>query len=245
MTAVAASPQVSFVKRFSDISIDDIASVGGKNASLGEMYRALTPQGVKVPVGFAVTAAAYRQFLRENRLDREIAGILGGLDARDVNNLARCGRLIREAILSAALPPPVSQAITDAYEQLSGDGGHPADVAVRSSATAEDLPDASFAGQQETYLNVQGVAAVLQTVQRCFASLFTDRAISYRIDKRYEHLDVALSVGVQRMVRSDLACSGVMFTIDPETGFRDAIVINAAYGLGENVVQGSVNPDEY
>ena len=245
MTAVASPPQVSLVKAFGDITIDDVASVGGKNASLGEMYRELTPHGVKVPDGFAVTANAYRQFLRENRLDHEIAGILDGVDARDVNNLARGGRLVREAMLSAALPESVRDAITESYRQLAGGAGHPADVAVRSSATAEDLPDASFAGQQETYLNVQGVAAVLQTVKRCFASLFTDRAISYRLHMGYDHLDVALSVGVQRMVRSDLACSGVMFTIDPESGFRDAIVINAAYGLGENVVQGSVNPDEY
>jgi pyruvate,water dikinase len=245
MATVAAPPRSVLVKHFADITMDDVLTVGGKNASLGEMYRELTPQGVKVPEGFAVTADAYRRFLRENRLDLDIATILQGLDPRSVDELRRRGALVRETILSASLPTDVAAAISGAYGQLCGDDTRPVDVAVRSSATAEDLPDASFAGQQETYLNVQGTAAVLHAVKRCFASLFTDRAISYRMDKGYGDLDVALSVGVQRMVRSDLACSGVLFTIDPETGFRDAVVINAAYGLGENVVQGSVNPDEY
>ena len=160
-------------------------------------------------------------------------------------NLAQRGHAVRQAILSATLPQDLQQQIAAAYQQLQGDGTVPLDVAVRSSATAEDLPDASFAGQQETYLNVQGITALLETCKRCFASLFTDRAISYRVDKGFDHFKVALSIGVQRMVRSDLACAGVMFSIDTETGFRDAVLINAAYGLGENVVQGSVTPDEY
>ena len=248
MTAVITQPrtQVVLVKKFADITIDDIPSVGGKNASLGEMIRELGPKGVKVPDGFAITADAYRQFLRENLLDREIGQILDGLNTRDVADLARRGRLVRAAIVSATLPTELLAAISNAYARLGGrDAAHPADVAVRSSATAEDLPDASFAGQQETYLNVCGVEALLHTVKRCFASLFTDRAISYRVDKGFGHPDVALSVGVQRMVRADLATSGVMFTIDSETGFTDVILINAAYGLGENIVQGVVNPDEY
>jgi pyruvate,water dikinase len=245
MTTLATPTRISFVKRFADIGIEEIAQVGGKNASLGEMYRELTPQGVIVPDGFAVTADAYRDFLRHNRLDREISSILDGLDTRNVQDLARRGHLVREAILAGELPPELARAIADAYARLSGGDGHPADVAVRSSATAEDLPDASFAGQQESYLNVQGVTALLHTVKRCFASLFTDRAISYRTDKGFAVTGIALSVGIQRMVRSDLACSGVAFTIDTETGFRDVVLINASYGLGENVVKGVVNPDEY
>ena len=245
MSAVISPTRVALVKPFSDISIDDVPSVGGKNASLGEMFRELGPKGVKVPDGFAVTADAYRQFLSENRLDREIKSILDGLDTRNVEDLARRGSLVRTAILSSTLPSELSCALAEAYEQLGGDPSRFPDVAVRSSATAEDLPDASFAGQQETYLNVQGVEALLYTVKRCFASLFTDRAISYRVDKGFGPFDVALSVGVLRRGRSDLAASGVMFTIDTETGFPDVVLINAAYGLGENVVQGVVNPDEY
>jgi pyruvate,water dikinase len=245
MTAIATPTRLDLVKRFADIGIDDVPLVGGKNASLGEMYRELAPRGVKVPDGFAVTADAYRQFLRHTRLDREIHAVLDGLDTRDVQELARRGHLVREAILRGELPPDLAGAITEAYARLTGDGGNPAGVAVRSSATAEDLPDASFAGQQESYLNVQGTAALLHTVKRCFASLFTDRAISYRVDKGYDVFDIALSVGVQKMVRSDLACAGVIFTIDTETGFRDVVLINASYGLGENVVKGVVNPDEY
>lgn len=233
------------VKWFDEIGIDDVPIVGGKNASLGEMYRELTPHGIRVPEGFAVTADAYRQFLTEAGLDRKIESLLAGLDTGDVAELRRRGSLIRDAILTAELPAHLEADIAAAYARLCGRAAAPIGVAVRSSATAEDLPDASFAGQQETYLNVQGEHAVVQTVKRCFASLFTDRAISYRSDKHFDHAKVALSVGVQRMVRADLACSGVMFTIDTETGFRDAILINAAYGLGENVVQGAVNPDEY
>lgn len=236
---------LELVKWFEELGIGDVPSVGGKNASLGEMYRELAAKGVKVPNGFAVTADAYRAFLKEAKLDGTIKTILKGLDTHNLENLRQRGRQVRQAILGAVLPLELSEAITDAYDRLSGSHAEPVDVAVRSSATAEDLPDASFAGQQETYLNVQGHLSLLEHCKRCFASLFTDRAISYRADKGFDHFKIALSIGVQRMVRSDLATSGVMFSIDTETGFRDAVLINAAYGLGENVVQGSVNPDEY
>lgn len=241
----AVMRQMPLVKWFDELGIEDVPSVGGKNASLGEMYRELAAQGVKVPNGFAVTAAAYRLFLEEAKLDAVIRSILHDLDTHDVANLQKRGKQVRQAILGATLPVLLADAITAAYDRLSE--GHPdlLDVAVRSSATAEDLPDASFAGQQETYLNVQGHQSLLEHCKRCFASLFTDRAISYRVDKGFDHFKIALSIGVQRMVRSDLATSGVMFSIDTETGFRDAVLINAAYGLGENVVQGTVNPDEY
>ena len=241
--AVPTSPV--FIKWFRELSIGDIPLVGGKNASLGEMFRELAPKGVKVPDGFAITSDAYRHFLRSANLDEEITRILHGLDTGDMDNLRERGQRVRHAILAAKLPADLEAAIVAAYREFSRDSGAPTDVAVRSSATAEDLPDASFAGQQETYLNVQGERALLETCKRCFASLFTDRAISYRTDKGFEHFKIALSIGVQRMVRADLASSGVMFTLDTETGFRDAVLINAAYGLGENVVQGSVNPDEY
>jgi len=241
MTTQSLSPILWFEK----IGIDDVPVVGGKNASLGEMYGELAAKGVKVPNGFAITAEAYRHFLRDAGLDRTIKETLEGLDTRDLENLRQRGLKIRQTFASASLPSELERAITDAYDRLSEQAHRPIDVAVRSSATAEDLPDASFAGQQETYLNVQGHPALLESCKRCFASLFTDRAISYRMDKGFDHLKVALSIGVQRMVRSDLAASGVMFSIDTETGFPDAVLINASYGLGENVVQGSVNPDEY
>ena len=237
--------QIAAIRWFEDIGIDDIQLVGGKNASLGEMYRELASQGVKVPNGFAITAEAYRSFLRQTGLDQRIAQILHGLDTRDLDNLRQRGRQIRQAMLATSLPSDLEGAIAEAYDRLSGGQVDLVDVAVRSSATAEDLPDASFAGQQETYLNVQGHQALLDACKRCFASLFTDRAISYRVDKGFDHFKIALSIGVQRMVRSDLSASGVMFSIDTETGFRDAVLINASFGLGENVVQGAVNPDEY
>jgi pyruvate,water dikinase len=239
------SPTSPFIKWFADITIDDVPLVGGKNASLGEMVRELTAKGVKVPDGFAITADAYRHFIREAGIDESIRATLADLDTRDMANLSTRGQSVRQTILNATLPADLQELITTAYRDLQGSSTAPLDVAVRSSATAEDLPDASFAGQQETYLNVHGTAALLETCKRCFASLFTDRAISYRVDKGFDHFKVALSIGVQRMVRSDLACSGVMFTIDTETGFRDAVMISAAYGLGENVVQGSVTPDEF
>ena len=237
--------QAKYIRWFKEISAEDIQFVGGKNASLGEMYQALTPQGVKIPNGFAITAEAYRYFLREAKLDSKIHEILKDLDTNDLENLRQRGRQVRQAILGAALPSDLQNLIIIAYQELSEDLTGPADVAVRSSATAEDLPDASFAGQQETYLNVQGDLSLLETCKRCFASLFTDRAISYRVDKGFDHFQIALSIGVQQMVRSDLAAAGVLFTIDTETGFPDVVLINASYGLGENVVQGTVNPDEY
>lgn len=234
-----------WIRWFAETTLADIPLVGGKNASLGEMYRELAAQGVQVPNGFAITADAYRDFLSETGVDREIERILARRKPGDVTSLQACGRAIRHAIIAAELPAGLQAAVSQAYEELCGDPELLLDVAVRSSATAEDLPDASFAGQQETYLNVQGHGQLLEVCKRCFASLFTDRAISYRTDKGFDQLEIALSIGVQRMVRSDLASSGVMFSIDTETGFKDAVLINAAYGLGENVVQGSVNPDEF
>ncbi len=240
-----AEVTTNHIRWFEQIGMGDVALVGGKNASLGEMYRELTPKGIKVPHGFAVTAEAYRYFLHQAGLDQEIRRLLAGLDTRDLANLQQRGRRVRESILAASLPQDLERAIVEAYVLLGQASPEPVDVAVRSSATAEDLPESSFAGQQETYLNVQGSAALLLACKRCMASLFTDRAISYRQDRGFDQLSVLLSIGVQRMVRSDLAASGVMFSIDTETGFRDVVVIDAAYGLGENVVQGSVNPDEY
>jgi pyruvate,water dikinase len=234
-----------WIRWFAETSIDDVPLVGGKNASLGEMYRELAAQGVKVPNGFSVTAEAYRYFLSETGLDQVIGDIISRLNPDDIDSLQSSGRELRHAIVSARLPEDLQAEIAAAYEQLSREAKGAVDVAVRSSATAEDLPDASFAGQQETYLNVEGRQMLLDTCRRCFASLFTDRAISYRRHKGFDHSKIALSVGVQRMVRSDLASSGVMFSIDTETGFRKAVLINAAYGLGENVVQGAVNPDEF
>ncbi len=242
---VPATQAESFIRWFGEICINDIPLVGGKNASLGEMYRELAHKNVNIPNGFAVTAEAYRYFLKEAHLDGRIKGILSDLDTRDLTNLRERGQKVRQAILDARLPSDLEQVITKAYDELGRGPQDSVDVAVRSSATAEDLPDASFAGQQETYLNILGHSALLDACKRCFASLFTDRAISYRADKGFDHFKIALSVGVQLMVRSDLASSGVMFSIDTETGFRDAVLINAAYGLGENVVQGSVNPDEF
>ena len=236
---------LTFIRWFDQVGIQDVAVVGGKNASLGEMVRVLTPRGIRVPNGFATTANAYRMFLSESGLDAKIAQVLSGLDAKDVGNLQHHGLIVRHMILDTPLPDSLSHAISESYHKLCKQHGGLADVAVRSSATAEDLPEASFAGQQETYLNVRGQASLLEACRRCFASLFTDRAISYRAHHGFDHSQIALSVGVQQMVRSDLACSGVMFSIDTESGFPDVVLINAAYGLGENVVQGSVNPDEY
>lgn len=234
-----------YTREFKDLRITDIPLVGGKNASLGEMYCALSGQGVNVPNGFATTAAAYRLYLEHNHLSEQIKALLNQLDISDVNQLAATGAKIRNWLLHSEIPPALADDITAAYRTLEQQYGPNPDVAVRSSATAEDLPNASFAGQQETYLNIRGTRNLLATCKKVFASLFTDRAISYRIDKGFDHMAVALSIGVQKMVRSDLASSGVMFTIDTETGFRDAVFITGAYGLGENVVQGAVNPDEF
>ena len=230
---------------FDEIGIQDVPLVGGKNASLGEMFRNLTPKGIKVPEGFAVTAEAYRYFIRENHLDEKIRKALEGLDTHNMKDLQKRGRKVRNLILKAKMPSRLAEEIEKAYRRLEEKYGRNVDVAVRSSATAEDLPDASFAGQQETYLNVRGAEKVIEHVKKCFASLFTDRAISYREDKGFDHFNVYLSVAIQKMVRSDKACSGVMFTLDTESGFRDVVYITGSWGLGENVVQGKVNPDEF
>jgi pyruvate, water dikinase len=236
---------MQYVKFFSEVGINDIDQVGGKNASLGEMYRNLAADGIRVPNGFATTSHAYRHYLVKNNLVEKIRLALADLDTHDVKLLARTGRQIRSWILHAEMPEDLAKEIIKAYEKLAQEYGDYPDVAVRSSATAEDLPGASFAGQQETYLNISGRRNLILTCKRVYASLFTDRAISYRVDKGFSHMDVALSIGVQKMVRADTGSSGVMFTIDTETGFEDVILINAAWGLGENVVQGSVNPDEF
>jgi pyruvate,water dikinase len=228
---------------FEQLSMRDVERVGGKNASLGEMIRNLAAAGVRVPGGFATTADAYREFLSHEGLDQRLHGWLKALDVDDVRALAETGKRIREAVLQAPFPAALERDIRAAFAQLVPDGK--ASVAVRSSATAEDLPDASFAGQQETFLNVSGIEAVLARIKEVFASLFNDRAIAYRVHHGFDHAQVALSAGIQRMVRSDLAASGVMFTMDTESGFRDAVFITASYGLGEAVVQGSVNPDEF
>ena len=235
----------SWIRWFDETGLGDVALVGGKNASLGELRRALAPMGVRVPNGFATTAGAYRAFLAQSRVDTLIGCAMAGLDVRDLDRLQAAGRAARDAVLGAELPRPIAIAVREAYRRLEAEYGAGCDVAVRSSATAEDLPEASFAGQQETFLNVRGETALLEAVRRCFASLFTDRAIVYRAERGFAHTDVALSVGVQKMVRSDLGGAGVMFSLDPESGFRDVVVINAAWGLGESVVQGTVNPDEY
>jgi pyruvate,water dikinase len=228
------------------VGLSDIPTVGGKNASLGELIRHLGPARVRVPAGFAVQADAFRAHLKENGLERDVYDALARLDVRDVTALASEARRIRDRIRSAPLPQDLEGEVLQAYAALSESHGESAtDVAIRSSATAEDLPDASFAGQQESYLNVRGAARVAAAVRDCMASLFTDRAIVYRAERGFDHRAVALSVGVQKMVRSDLGSAGVVFTLDTETGFRDVVVVTAAYGLGETVVQGRVNPDEY
>jgi pyruvate,water dikinase len=235
----------AYIIWFENLSIRDVPQVGGKNASLGEMISRLSATGVAVPGGFATTAAAYRDFLAQDGLDQRIWAELARLDIADVAALARTGAMIRQWIEAAPFTPALEQAIAAAYAELAARVGGEFSVAVRSSATAEDLPDASFAGQQETFLNVQGLPAVLGAVKRVFASLFNGRAIAYREHQGFEHRKVLLSAGVQRMVRSDLAASGVMFTLDTESGFRDVVFINSAYGLGELVVQGAVDPDEF
>lgn len=234
-----------FVKWFEDLTIGDVPSVGGKNASLGEMIRNLGSKGVQVPSGFAITAYAYKYMIEKAGIDVKIKEILKGLNTHDVTDLAERGQKIRTLIKNTPIPPELEEDIRRHYREMEFRYGENVDVAVRSSATAEDLPDASFAGQQETYLNVRGENALIEKVRDCFASLFTNRAISYRVDKGFDHFSVYLSVGVQKMVRSDLACSGVMFSIDTESGFTNAVYITGAYGLGENVVQGTVNPDQF
>lgn len=234
-----------FIRFFSEITIKDVPLVGGKNASLGEMYQSLTPQGIQVPNGFAVTAEAYRATLDQSNVWPSLREILSNLNPENVEDLARRAACARDIIYRAALPQEIAKEIKEALEDLASEYGQDLTVAVRSSATAEDLPNASFAGQHDTYLNIHGAAAVLDSIQHCFASLFTDRAIRYRIDNGFDHLKVFNSVGVMKMVRSDLASSGVIFTIDTETGFKDVVFITGAYGLGENIVQGAVDPDEF
>jgi len=234
-----------FILWFDQVGIEDVPLVGGKNASLGEMYRELTPRGVKIPNGFAVTAYAYRYLLEKTGARDKIKNILAGLNTSDLDNLSERGHKVRSLIRNLDFPPELSADIIEAYRNLEKQYGQGVDVAVRSSATAEDLPDASFAGQQDTFLNIHGDEDVLESCRKCFASLFTNRAISYREDKGFDHFEIALSIAVQKMVRSDISCSGVMFSIDTESGFKDAVFITGAYGLGENVVQGAVNPDEF
>ena len=233
-----------YVIWFQDLSKHDIEKVGGKNASLGEMISNLASKGVSVPGGFATTAHAYREFLEQNGLTNKIREALDKLDVNDVLALAETGKQIRQWVSDAPLQPALESAVREAYAKLL-DGNEKMAVAVRSSATAEDLPDASFAGQQETYLNIRGVDNVLHAVKEVFASLYNDRAIAYRVHQGFDHQHVALSAGIQRMVRSETGASGVMFSLDTESGFRDVVFITAAYGLGETVVQGQVNPDEF
>ncbi|MDZ7798713.1 MAG: phosphoenolpyruvate synthase [Patescibacteria group bacterium] len=230
---------------FKDLRNKDVPLVGGKNASLGEMYATLTKRGINVPNGFAVTAEAYRFFLKESGIRDEIKEILSDLNTHNVRNLMARGKKVRQLILKSDFPAELNEAIIKAYKKMEKEYKKNVDVAVRSSATAEDLPDASFAGQQDTYLNIRGQKDLLKYCKKCIASLFTNRAISYREDKGFDHFEIALSIGVQKMVRSDKASSGVIFSIDTESGFENAVYITSAYGLGENVVQGNVNPDEF
>ncbi|MFC1722501.1 phosphoenolpyruvate synthase, partial [Nanoarchaeota archaeon] len=234
-----------FILWFDQTGIDDVPLVGGKNASLGEMYRELGGKGVKVPNGFSITAEAYRFFLEKTGIQEQIKDALSDLDTHDMKNLSDRGLKVRQLFLGAEFPDELKDNIVKAYADLCKPYGEDTDVAVRSSATAEDLPTASFAGQQETFLNIRGGEMLVEACRKCFASLFTNRAISYRVDKGFDHFQVALSIGVQKMVRSDLASSGVMFSIDTETGFENVVFITGSWGLGENVVQGAVNPDEY
>ncbi|MBE0431042.1 MAG: phosphoenolpyruvate synthase [Dehalococcoidia bacterium] len=236
---------MQFVKWFEEIGVKELALVGGKNASLGEMIRSLGEKGISVPSGFAITAEAYKHVIEKAGIRQRIEESLTGLDTTDMRNLAQRGEQIRNLIKTAPFPPDLEEEIRAAYREMEKKYGGNVDVAVRSSATGEDSATASFAGQQATYLNVCGEDDLLKKVMKCFASLFTNRAISYRVDKGFDHLSVYTSVGVQKMVRSDLACSGVTFSIDTESGFRDVVYINAAYGLGENVAQGIVGPDQF
>ena len=234
-----------YIRFFKELTIDDVPIVGGKNASLGEMYRELTEQGVKVPNGFAITAEAYMHMLGEAGAMEKLHAALDDLDPENVYDLAHRGAKARRIVYNAGIPDDLREEILSAYRELIDEYGEELSLAVRSSATAEDLPTASFAGQQDTYLNVKGDEELLDACRHCFASLFTDRAIHYRVDQGFDHFDVALSIGVMKMVRSDISSSGVMFSLDTETGFRDVVFITGAYGLGENVVQGAVDPDEF
>jgi pyruvate,water dikinase len=233
------------ILNYESLGMSDVLRVGGKNASLGEMISSLSTMGVKVPGGFATTAEAFRRFLLHDRLGERINGLLSALNTEDVTALAGAGKTIRHWMIETPFPEDLENSIRFAYETMSKDVAGGAIVAVRSSATAEDLPDASFAGQQETFLNVKGIESVMSAVKHVFASLYNDRAISYRVHQGFEHAEVALSAGIQRMVRSETGASGVMFTLDTESGFEDVVLITGSYGLGEAVVQGAVNPDEF
>lgn len=235
----------AYIRWFDELGMGDVGQVGGKNASLGEMIRHLAQAGVRVPGGFATTTHAYREFLASNHLPEKVYPLLDALDINNLEALAATGQTIRNWIMEAPFPPPLTRAISTAYQRLMTQAGERASFAVRSSATAEDLPHASFAGQQETFLNVQGLDSLMQAIKAVFASLFNDRAITYRVHQGFAHAKVALSAGVQTMVRSDKGASGVMFTLDTESGCRDVVLLTAAYGLGEPVVQGAVNPDEF
>jgi len=235
-----------YTMNLASVSMQNLEQVGGKNASLGEMISHLSAAGVRVPGGFATTADAFREFLSQSELDKKIYEQLQTLDSDNVIELAKVGQRIRHLIITTPFIPEFEQSIRTAYQDLANTlGTTDFSVAVRSSATAEDLPDASFAGQQETFLNITGIDAVLDAIKQVFASLYNDRAIAYRVHHGFEHHDVALSAGIQQMIRSDLATSGVMFTMDTESGFNEVVFITSAYGLGEMVVQGAVNPDEY
>ncbi|MEA3331394.1 MAG: PEP/pyruvate-binding domain-containing protein, partial [Campylobacterota bacterium] len=235
-----------YISFFNELTIKDIPRVGGKNASLGEMYKNLSSKGINVPNGFAITSDAYWLLLEENSIKEAIKRILKGLDISNTDMLQKKGKEVRELILTSHLPKVLEKEILEAYSLLSKEYGVEfSDVAIRSSATAEDLPDASFAGQQDTFLNIDSPHAILQSVKKCFASLFNDRAISYRDSRGFDHFQVALSIGVQKMVRSDKSSSGIMFTIDTESGSENLILINSIWGLGENVVSGKVNADEF
>ena len=235
----------AFVLKYEDVGIKDVGMVGGKNASLGEMIVTLKSKGVPVPSGFVVAAAGYFHFLEKTGLKTYIHDTLKGLDTKNLGDLQRRGRAVREAMMKTEFPDDLADAIRRGYRDLEKRYGKHADVAVRSSATAEDLPGASFAGEQESYLGIRGAEEVLKAVRATMASLFTDRAISYRADRGFDHLKIALSAGVQKMVRSDKACSGVMFTLDTESGFPHVVLINGSWGLGEMIVKGEVTPDEF
>ena len=236
---------MKYIKHFSEIRLKDLSIVGGKNSSLGEMFSTLSSKGIAVPDGFAVTAEGYWNFLNHNKIIPQLSSLLSQLDITTFKNLSDIGSKARKLLLEASFPKELSDEVISAHKELCERSGNKISLAVRSSATAEDLPNASFAGQQESYLNVKGEENLIKACHRCYASLFTDRAIKYRVDNGFEHMKVALSIGVQVMVRSDLACSGVMFTMDPDSGFENVVLVSGAWGLGENVVQGSINTDEF
>jgi pyruvate, water dikinase len=235
----------NYIRGFQELGLKDVPLVGGKTASLGELYTALTPKGINVPDGFAVTAAAYRDALEESECREQLGHLVKGLDQCSVQDLARRAAAARELVYRATGTEKIRRQIFDAYAALERQYGRNMPVAVRSSATAEDLPNASFAGQHDSFINVRGKIAVFEACRRCFASLFTDRAIVYRNENGFDHMKIALSVAVMKMARADRAASGVIFTLDTETGFRDVVLVTGSYGLGENIVQGRVDPDEF